>query len=434
MKIGIRRITIFLLTFCVLLAGLTGCTDLLPSESITPDPETPSVTASTTPEPTASPTPDLRSQAVIMATGDIILHETVINGGLKEDGGYDYGHIFEFVKEIFAQADLVSVNYEGTTAGAPYSGYPRFNAPDQIAEAILDAGADLVTTANNHSYDKGFEGVRRTAEVFRQAGLLVTGTRSDPADPVYEIVDLNGIKVGFTGYTYETPGTETTRTINGMTVTEETWPLIDSFNYYRASRLEDDKIAMRDRIAKMRQDGAELIVFNMHWGEEYKTVSNDKQRSLARYLAECGVDVIFGHHPHVLQEIEVIGPQDGGRSTVVFYSLGNIMGNMTFGTHDTKGYAEDAVIAKIVIIRDGEGNVSVTEGRYLKTYIWKDDRSGRRIHKILPVSAAMADPGSFGADSYVEGLVKASDVRIDNVLAASDKTEGSVLIGEFGSE
>ncbi len=432
MKNSVLSLTVILIT--VLLIFVSGCNEILsPSAGISGDPESSlSSYPTNTPEPTPIPTPDLRAEAVIMATGDIILHETVINGGSKQDGSYNYDHIFAFVKDIFAQADLVTVNFEGTTAGPGYSGYPRFNAPDEIAKAIFDAGADMVTTANNHAYDKGIEGVRRTADVFKQAGLLVVGTRSKADDPVFEIADLNGIKVGFTGYTYETGGDENTRAINGLPMTEEAWPLVDSFNYYNAARLDKDKLAMAERISLMRQAGAELIVFQMHWGDEYQKSSNGRQQDLAKFLAENGVDVIFGHHPHVLQEIDVITSEDGKRNTVVFYSIGNIMGNMAFGTHSTQGYAEDAVIAKVLVKRDSEGNISITEGRYLKTYIWKDDTSGRRIHKILPVKAAIADPAAFGAGEYVLELVRASDKRIDNVLLPSVKTEGPVVIGEFG--
>jgi len=380
--------------------------------------------------PSPSPLPDLKAEAVIMASGDIILHDSVIKGGEQSGGGYDYEHIFEFVKDIFTAADFSMINFEGTTAGPGYSGYPRFNAPDEIAKAILDAGIDAVNTANNHAYDKGIEGVRRTADVFRETGLIVVGTRSDASDPGYFISDLNGIKVGFTGYTYETHGNGAGRYINGIYLPEEAWPLVDSFNYYSSTRLAEDKKAMRARISEMKKAGAEVIVFNMHWGEEYKTSHNSRQSDLARFLALEGVDIIFGHHPHVLQEIEVITAESRSRNTIVFYSLGNIMGNMGFNTHSTNGYAEDAVIAEVKIERDSSGNISVTEGRFFKTYIWKDDRSGKRIHRILPVKAAVEDPQYFGADENVQRLAAASAIRTDNVLSGSLTDEGPVRISE----
>ncbi len=366
-----------------------------------------------------------------MGAGDIILHQSVINGGRTATGSYDFGHLFAYVKDYFTSADLMVANFEGTMNGPDYSGYPLFNAPDEIAAAIKAAGIGMVTTANNHAYDSGLEGLKRTPQIFKAAGVLVIGTRTAPEEPVFEIVDLNGIKVGFTGYTYETTGTATRRALNGNLIAQEAEALVDSFNYYRADRYAQDKLEMSGRIAQMKEAGAECIVFVVHWGDEYQTVSSQKQRDLAQFLADSGADVIIGHHPHVIQEIDVVRSQDGVRETLVYYSVGNILANMGFNTHSTKGYAEDAIIARIEVSRDKAGKVTVGKGEYIKTYIFKDESSGIRIHRVLPVAAAIRQPELYKLGPAAVALAEASSARISAVLGGSADPSGDITIGEY---
>lgn len=410
--------------------SLVGLMGNLFSNKPTP---TPSITSAPSPtlSPSPSPEPDLSAQAVLMATGDIILHKAVIDGGASSSGIYNFDHLFAYVKDYFTASDLTVANFEGTMNGPKYSGYPLFNAPDEIAAAIRSAGIGMVTTANNHAYDSGLAGLKRTPTIFKEAGVLVIGTRSAPEDPVFEIVDLNGIKVAFTGYTYETIGTETRRALNGNLISQEAEPLIDSFNYYRADRYETDKQGMAARIVKMREAGAECIVFVIHWGDEYKTTSGKKQQDLAKFLADGGVDVIIGHHPHVIQEIDVIESQVSGKSTLVYYSIGNFLANMGFNTHSTSGYAEDAIIARIGISRDRSGKVTVDKGEYIKTYIFKDESSGKRIHRVVPVADAIEQPGVYKLDPAGVELVEASSRRISAVLDGSAGVFGRITVGEY---
>ncbi|MHB8961602.1 MAG: CapA family protein [Saccharofermentanales bacterium] len=394
-----------------------------------------SPTAASSPSPTPSlspsPEPDFSARAVIMAAGDIILHQSVIDGGSNASGVYNFDHLFAYVKDYFKSADIAVANFEGTMNGPDYSGYPMFNAPDEIASAIKDAGIGMVTTANNHAFDSGIKGMKRTPLVFKDAGVMVIGTRSDPEDPTFEIVDLNGIRTGFTGYTYETTGTETRKALNGILIAQEAEPLVDSFNYYRPARYEQDKQDMAGRITRMREAGAECIVFVIHWGDEYQTSSNRRQQDLAQFLADSGVDVIIGHHPHVIQEIAVIRSPVSGKETLVYYSIGNILANMGFNTHSTKGYAEDAIIARIEISRDRSGRVSVDKGEYIKTYIFKDESSGRRIHRVLPVAAAIGRPEQYKLGPATVALAEASSARISAVLGGSADSSGEIAIGEY---
>lgn len=388
----------------------------------------PSPTIQTT--PTATPEPDLSARATITSIGDIILHQAVIDGGLSKDGTYQYDYIFEHIATYFNKSDYTIANYEGALNGPPYSGYPMFGGPDAIATALGKAGVDMVTTANNHAFDRGLAGLKRTPEVFAKEGIKVIGTRSNEQDPKYQIIDLNGIKTGITGYTYGTVGTETNKALNGMTLPLEANGLVDSFNPSRAAHFEKDMAEMASRIKEMKEAKAECIIFVLHWGEEYKIASNSMQQKLAQFLADQGVDVIFGHHPHVVQEISIVPSTISGKNTLVYYSLGNFLANMSFSTHDTKGYAEDALIARVTIERNKEGRVNVTTGEYIGTYVYKDRTTAKTIHKIIPIQAALLNPEQFGMQKQV-ALLKSATARIENVLSKSKVTQGGITIQEY---
>ncbi len=410
--------------------------DATPESSAAPTPEsstapTPESSAAPTPESSAAPTPEinLSAKAVITAVGDIILHASVIRGGLQNDESYSYDYIFDDVSAIFEQSDYSIANFEGTLNGPPYSGYPMFAAPDAIATALKNAGLDMVTTANNHAFDRKLPGLIRTPRIFQQAGIDVVGTRSDANDPSFIVKDVNGIRIGITAYTWETIGSDKIRALNGINLPPEADALVDSFNPNVQTRFEQDMNAMDARIQAMKDAKAECIVFLMHWGDEYKTVSSPSQRVLAQYLADKGVDVIIGHHPHVLQEISVLSSITG-KNTLVYYSLGNFLANMSFSTHGTSGNAEDAVIARIEIERDRTGKINVTKGEYLDTYVWKNIAGGKTVHSIVPVRLAIRLPDQFGTGRQTS-LLTSSILRIEKIMGKSNGVWNGILIREW---
>jgi poly-gamma-glutamate synthesis protein (capsule biosynthesis protein) len=414
-----------------LFSSSTSLFDKLLHKTPTPTPTTtPVPTVTVTPTPSPTPEPDLTASAVITSVGDIILHQAVIDGGLQADGTYQYDYLFKYISSYFNDSDYSIANYEGALNGPPYSGYPMFNGPDAIASAIKNAGIDMVTTANNHSFDRGVAGMIRTPQVFSEQGVKVIGTRSSAADTSFHIIDMNGIKIGITGYTYETPGTETDKALNGMILPPEAAGLVDSFNPYRAALYTQDKAEMAQRVQAMKDAGAECILFVLHWGEEYKTFSDSTQQQLAQFLADQGVDVIFGHHPHVLQEISVLSSAVSGKETLVYYSIGNFLANMNFGTQGTNGYAEDAVIARVTVERSKDGVVRVSKGEYIDTYVYKEYINGIRIHTIIPVEAALASPEAYGMTGHTD-LLASSAARTAAVMATNKVTPGSILVQEY---
>lgn len=372
--------------------------------------------------------------ASIIYAGDVLMHGSIIKGGLKSDGTYDYNYIFTNIKNLISGADYSITDFEGIMTGsAPYTGYPSFNAPDAIAAAIKNAGFDMVTTANNHAFDKGFSAFKRTPTVFTNIGVKVIGSRPKITDPKFHIVNINGIKFGFSAYTYETTGTSTQRAVNSILMPTEANALLDSFNPYRQDRLESDKKGMAQRVRLMREAGAECVVFVMHWGDEYMTRSNTYQRDLARFLADEGVDIIFANHPHVIQEISVIASAKSGKNTLVYYSTGNLVSNMPYDANKTtNGRSEDGIIARIEAARDNNGKVTVSKAEYIGVYVYKQDIGTKRIHKVVPVKQYLQNPSayeSFGNKS----LITASLNRTNQLLLPSTGTHNGIIIGEYES-
>jgi hypothetical protein len=389
----------------------------------TPEPS-PSPTFSPTPAPTMTPTPEpTLIRATITAVGDILMHKAVIDDGLTNPGEanpvYDFTPDFKYVSAIFQESDLAFANFEGTLAGPPYTGFPAFSAPDEIADALYDAGFRVIGTANNHCIDRGLAGLIRTATIFREKGFTVIGTRPDTASPMDTIQDLNGIKVGFINYTFETIGTESNKTINGIYLPKGAEDLVCSFNPYREDAYERDLAAILARADSLRSEGAEFICLSVHWGEEYNTKSVQWQRDVAQDLADGGIDLIIGHHPHVLEEAEVLTSQVTGKNTLIFYSLGNFLHNMNFGTLGTSGNAQDGAIARITLLKTDEG-VKIELAEYIPTYVVQVPDGNGLTHYIVPVLKGLIEPEAF--ETSTEEM-QASYDRIHKILGESTGTE-----------
>ncbi len=285
-------------------------------------------------------------EATLLFAGDAMMHQGQIDAARRADGTYDYSTCFADVAPIISRADLAVVNLETPLGGAPYSGYPCFCAPDTYADALTAAGFDLMLTANNHTLDRRDKGLRRTIEQLDSKGIPHVGTYRSKADRdslVPKIISVKGFKLGILNYTYGTNGIQP----QGDVVV----------NYIDHRRIAAD-------IDAARRKGAELIVAAIHWGVEYRLLPNDSQRSLADFLADKGVELIIGGHPHVIQPMEM-RPQAGPdkRPALVVYSLGNFISNMK--TRDTRGGA----MVTATLRRDSVGRAYVANAAYRLVFV-----------------------------------------------------------------
>ncbi|MDR2730884.1 MAG: CapA family protein [Treponema sp.] len=251
--------------------------------------------------------PEVRTLTLI-AAGDNLFHDTIFKTNNK-NGIYDFSGIYSEIEELIQSADLAFINQETVMAGAQYgySGYPAFNTPQALARTLFDTGFSIINQANNHSLDMGENGLLTTLDLWDTIeGITVLGARR--SGDSYRIITKNNIRLGFLSYTYG---------LNGNTLSAKNRNIISLIN----------RKSMEEEIGVLRPI-CDFLIVSMHWGEEYKGNPGKEQIELAQLLASLNVDLIIGHHPHVLQRFDTL-PRPDGKQTLCFYSLGNFVSNQS---------------------------------------------------------------------------------------------------------
>ena len=302
-------------------------------------------------------------EASLFMIGDALIHSSVYMDAKKDDGTYDFKPMLEFIKPIAKKYDLRYYNQETILGGAElgYSNYPRFNSPQAVGDAFLDAGFNLVSLANNHTMDKGETGVINSVNYWKsKKNIAFTGqwTSQEERDEA-KIYKINGISYAFFSYTTWTNGLETP--------TGKEY-LNNVYSYEKAS----------NDINKVK-DFVDVIIVAMHWGIEYSFNVSQSQINIANELSSLGVNLIIGAHPHVVEPVEYIN--DG--KTLVIYSLGNFISDQV-GIEKLTGLMMEVKIKKRVEV-DNTVNVSIVEPKAQLIYT-KSSRSGKRNFKVYPYS------------------------------------------------
>lgn len=310
----------------------------------------------------------------ISAVGDIILHDEQIWSAYNEENkAYDFMNNFKYVKNFIEKSDIAYGTIEGTYAGEEvgYSGYPNYNGPDSMIDALKDTGFDIINVATDHSLDKGVEGASKTGEKIDK-DMTSIGNKK------YIIKKIKGIEIGFTSYTYESKEGE----LNGHKIPEDI-----NLNTFSYNKLDKGLEEMKALVEEMKNEGAEFIVFGMHWGIEYNTEPSKYQVKIAEALNEYGVDLILGSNPHVVQPIEEIEGKDG-HNTLVAYSLGNFISNQRLETMGDRRTA-DGVILNLTLDKSRKG-VKIEKWDYTPTWVYKIPRENKKSdYYILPVEETL---------------------------------------------
>lgn len=302
-------------------------------------------------------------EITLVMVGDILLHTPVAESGLREDGSYDFTAVFAHTAEEISAADLALVNQEVILGGKELgvSGYPAFNAPYELGDALTEAGFDVVLHATNHALDKGARGITNCLAFWENShpSTAVLGIHDSAEDQneIY-VYEQEGIKIAILNYTYGT---------NGI-------PLPQNMDY------AVDLLLDLDRIAEDLQRAEELADFTIvcpHWGTEYRLTQDAHQDILAQFFWENGADLVLGTHPHVIEPVAWVTAEgietcdlteqdgllmgDGIREgMLVYYSLGNFV-NWTSGTGDGVANRMVGGMAKITLGLDEDGTVSIRE-------------------------------------------------------------------------
>lgn len=301
----------------------------------------------------------------VAMVGDVMQHGEQLKASTRADGTHTWQGVFDAVAPLLRDADLSIANLETPVDPAqPYGGYPFFNAPIALLDALDDAGFDVLQTANNHCLDRGRSGALATLAHVREHGFLTAGTwtSAEERDTPWVVSTLDdGITVAFLANTYGT---------NGQPMPPgEPWLV----NWLDEGQMQRD--VQRARAV------ADVVIVGLHWGGEYRHAPADWQRQMARSLVEAGADVVMGSHPHVLQPAEVVTVDDplGPRDGLVLYSLGNFVSNQRTFPRD------GGVIARATLQRCGP-DVRVVDAAF--TPVWVDDRvqgAPRKAFRVYPV-------------------------------------------------
>ncbi len=313
------------------------------------------------------PSPYTRS-AKLIAVGDIMMHGTQIRSGYNaQTKTYSYQAFFTEVKDILSEGDWIIGNLETTLAGpeSGYTGYPQFNAPAALADALKWAGFNILSTANNHSLDRREKGALKTLENLRDHGLEPVGTAAslEESQQIF-MLEKNEIIMAFLAYTYGT---------NGIPIPKGKDYLVNLIN--------QEKI-IQD-ITKAKEQGADLVTVSLHFGAEYQRQPNAQQKQLVASLVNAGADIILGSHPHVVQPYQIFkiaDKNDKTRQAVAIYSLGNFISNQN------KKYTDLGVIFQVNIRKNfPEETIEISAVEALPTWVHRYSKNGKRNFRILPI-------------------------------------------------
>ena len=339
-------------------------------------------------------------QVKFLATGDVIFHDAIIQSGVREDGTRNYDHLYSQIQDEIAQADFAVANHETVFVdGDTFTGYPSFGSPTESGDALVKAGFDAVQHATNHAFDKGEAGVLTTVKFWQEnyplIPLLGIHDTEESALSV-RIAEKNGIKIALLNYTEH---------LNQNTLPEEKPYLVSLW----------DEEHVKEDIAQAKAS-ADVVICFLHAGEENSTEPNDSMKEKVEFLAEQGVDVTIGTHPHVLQKMETVTAENGNKM-LIYYSLGNFISTQK----DIKCLLGG--LAEFTIQKDRDtGEISIKDCSLIPvvTHYDENNSEGNAVYKLSDYTEELA--ARHGVHQYTEEefTLEALQRLADQVITESE--------------
>ncbi|MBE6551233.1 MAG: CapA family protein [Ruminococcaceae bacterium] len=385
-----------------LIPGTTGETEDNP----------PDTAPSSTEEPPSTENEDGKGfrSVSFFAMGDNIVHDNVMRdasikaGGTADDysKGFDFSHMYTEIAPFVKNADLAFVNQETLICADETKkpvGYPDFNSPRAMGEQLISLGFDIVNTAHNHMLDMKTSGLINSIDYWRnQNGItLIGGYKTKDEFENITVVNKNGIRIAMLSYT-------------------------DFVNYTHDNSSGNvfipyaEKNVILDQVAKAKTL-ADCVIVSLHWGTEDQYYENNDQKNLAQALVDAGVDVIIGHHPHMLQTIKMKQRNDGGE-TLICYSLGNAVSTMLYIKYMLGAFVT------FDITKDGAAPVKIENVQVTPTFNYYDkDYRNIKLYLLKNVTQDILDThGSainYGGNPVIADLEKRVNDHIPEALLAN---------------
>ncbi len=307
----------------------------------------------------------------ISIVGDIMCHSVQYNYARISADSFNFNPVFIRVKQYLDQPDFLFGNLETVTAGQKvgYSGYPFFNTPDDFITSLKFAGFDLLSTANNHALDRGEAGVRRTIEQLKLNRIGYNGTFLSEKDrDSIRIFDIKGIRTAFLAYSYGANGNPVPRGKDYL------------INFI-------DTLQIKNDIGAAREEGADIVIVHLHFGDEYQRFPNDYQKEVVDKTIKSGADIIIGGHTHVLQPLTYFKTINAGiDSGFVIYSMGNFISNQRWR------YSDGGCILTFTLTKElSTDSISLKKVEYLPIWVFKGNTGEGCEYTVIPSEAAFSD-------------------------------------------
>ncbi|MUV38476.1 Capsule biosynthesis protein CapA [Lentibacillus sp. JNUCC-1] len=331
----------------------------------------------------SQPEPDepdkIETEITLSAVGDMLIHKRVYDDA-RATKGFDFMPMLENVKPFLGDATITFANQETMIGGEKLglSTYPRFNTPQAFGDTLKEVGVDVVSIANNHTLDRGEEAIQSAIQHWETIDMMYTGAYKDESDSEQlRIMETDaGISIAFLAYTYGTNGIPT-----------------PGGKDYLVNVIDQEAIAKDTARAK---EQADVVVLSLHFGNEYERMPSDSQKQLVQFAADQGVDIVLGHHPHVLQPMEWVTGENGEK-TLAVYSLGNFLS----GQYDL--YQRIGGIAQMTIKKTVEGEqetIEVTNPAFMPTFVkFKNDND----YEVTPMYQ-LTEADLAGAEDHYKAI------------------------------
>jgi len=309
------------------------------------------------------------------SVGDIMCHSTQYNYARVGKDSFDFKPIFSEIGDYLRSKDILFGNLETVLAGGTkrYSGYPFFNTPNELAEALKLAGFDFLFTTNNHANDMGQNGVERTIDILKKVNIVPIGTkRIKSREPTYNIFVRKGLRFGVLAYTY------------GTNYNENAKHPREYVSYINPQKIEND-------IKKLKKKNADVIIVYFHFGKEYQKEPSQYQSKIVSKTISYGADIILASHPHIVQKFEIFKTTNAKLDAgFVTYSLGNFISNQRWR------YSDGGLIFNFDITKNiFTDSVYINDVSFLPIWVFKGEVNGKKEYVILP-SGNYKDSAKYG--------------------------------------
>ena len=333
----------------------------------------------------------VESELSLIMVGDCLIHGSIYLDA-QEGKTYNFKKMLTEIKPVISKYDLAFYNQESILGGTSLglSSYPRFNSPQEVGDAFLDMGFNLVSLANNHTLDMGEKGILSSLKYWDEKeknGIMTAGSYSSFEDRDKDVImEKNGIKYTLLSYT---------TTTNGLNRPKGKEYLVNVFDKEQAKK---DIERLRGKV--------DLLMVAMHWGEEYTHTPIAEQEEIAKYLSDLGVDIIIGHHPHVIQPIDFIG------KTMVIYSLGNFIASQKGAVEKHTGLMASVTVHKKTV--DGKSTITLENPTAQLSYVYSipsgsNSRHGYKMYTYDQLNDNLLKDYKKHYDKFMSIVTKKND-------------------------